>query len=548
MFEENIFEENIKSLFLRLVATQSDTNTERETYIEEQILHWIKEQAYFSENSEYCGAYPIDDDPHKRNVIWSLVKGSGNKTIVLIHHHDAIDIEEYGKLKSVALRPDELAEALAKRKIPSQAEDDLKSGNWTFGRGSADMKSGAAIQLALSAYFSELEDFEGNILLLSVPDEETLSKGMLSAVTLMTSLRDKYKLEYLLTINSEPYFNQTKGKAIFYEGSVGKIMPVLFVKGVKSHIGDPFNGFNPSLVLSDLQRKTELNIDLCDVIGEEATPPPVWVNLKDRKKAYDASIPEAATGYFNWLTFRRSPKNIMDKLVSLSRRSLRDTLIYFEDAYENYCLLTGETPSSISFVPKVFTFDQIYKKAVEELGSSFEESYCKVQDDINVLLIENVITLPEAATRLVEFVQDSIDLEGPAIIVALSGPYYPHVNNSSTTNKLPFSLEEFINNISVPKYNLTFESQGYFMGISDLSYATWSGNDEDISMIKANSPGWDVIYRIPFKDLSTLNMPIVNIGPWGKDLHKITERVFTKDVYDRIPNIIKELIEECFRI
>lgn len=56
-------------------------------------------------------------------------------------------------------------------------------------------------------------------------------------------------------------------------------MPVLFVKGVKSHIGDPFNGFSPSLVLSDLQKKTELNIDLCDVIGNEATPPPVWVNL-----------------------------------------------------------------------------------------------------------------------------------------------------------------------------------------------------------------------------------------------------------------------------
>lgn len=542
-----MFDENIKSLFLRLVATQSDTNTHREAYIEEQILHWIKEQPYFSEHNEYCGAHPIKDDPYQRNVIWSLVKGTGNKTVVLMHHHDAIDIEEYGKLKSVALRPDELAEALAKRKIPAHAKTDLESGNWTFGRGVADMKSGAAIQLVLSSYFSELEDFEGNILLLSVPDEETLSRGMLSAVTLMTSLRDQYDLDYLLTINSEPYFNQTKGKAIFYEGSVGKIMPVLFVKGVKSHIGDPFNGFNPSLVLSDLQRKTELNIDLCDIIGQEATPPPVWVNLKDRKKAYDASIPEAATGYFNWLTFNRSPKNIMDKLVSLSNRSLRDTLIYFEDAYENYCALTGEVFSKITFVPKVYTFGQIFNKAIEEIGASFEVSYSLFQEDINALLVENAITLPEATTRLVEFVQDAIDLEGPAIIVALSGPYYPHVNNKTIDKKLPFSLEEVINNISVEKYNLSFESQGYFMGISDLSYVTWSGNDEDISMIKANSPGWDVIYRIPFRNLSTLNMPVVNIGPWGKDLHMVTERVLTQDVYERIPFIIKELIIKCLK-
>lgn len=541
-----MFYERTKSLFLRLVATQSDTNTLRETYIEEQILVWIKEQPYFKEHTEYCGSYPIEDDPFERSVIWSLVKGRGSKTVVLMHHHDAIDIEEYGNLKAVALRPDELAEALAKKKLSDRAKEDLESGNWTFGRGVADMKSGAAIQLVLSAYFSELKDFEGNILLLSVPDEETLSRGMLSAVTLMTSLRQEYKLDYLLTINSEPYFNQTKGKAIFYEGSVGKIMPVLFVKGVKSHIGDPFNGFNPSLVLSDLHRKTELNIDLCDVIGEEATPPPVWVNLKDRKKAYDASIPEAATGYFNWLTFTRSPKKIMDKLVSLANRSLRDTLIYFEDAYENYCTLTGETPSKISFVPRVYTFEQVYKIALDELGKSFENQYDAFQEEINALLIENNITLPEATTRLVEFVQDKIDLEGPAIIVALSGPYYPHVNNKDITRKLPFSLEETINKIALEKYNLTFESQGYFMGISDLSYATWSGNDEDIALIKANSPGWDVVYKIPFKDLATLNMPVVNIGPWGKDLHKITERVYTQDVYERIPHIIKELMIEVF--
>ncbi|GAB6106590.1 hypothetical protein [Fusibacter bizertensis] len=407
------------------------------------------------------------------------------------------------------------------------------------------MKSGAAIQLILSAYFSELENFEGNILLLSVPDEETLSRGMLSAVNLMNDLREKYRLEYVLTINSEPYFNQTKGKAIFYEGSVGKIMPVLFVKGVKSHIGDPFNGFSPSLVLSDLQKKTELNIELCDLIEHEATPPPVWVNLKDRKKAYDASIPEAATGYFNWLTFTRSPKMIVDKLVSLANRSLRDTLIHFEDAYENYCALTGETPDKITFKPKVYTFEQLYNLAITLKGDSFISGYIVFQEEMNKLLNMNSITLPEATTRLIEYVQDAIDLEGPAIVIAISGPYYPHVNNKIIEHKLPFSLNQFINEISEERFKLTFESQAYFMGISDLSYATWVGEESDIAMLKANSPGWDVIYKIPFKALSKLSMPVINIGPWGKDLHKVTERVYTKDVYERMPFLIKELIIKC---
>ncbi|KUO49083.1 MAG: hypothetical protein APF76_10690 [Desulfitibacter sp. BRH_c19] len=539
-----MFEEKIRPLFLRLLATQSDTNTLRETYIEEQILHWIKEQPYFYENSDLCGTYPIDNDPHQRSVVWSLVNGKGNKTIVMIHHHDAIDIEEYGTLKSIALRPDELEVAFKKRHLPLQARKDLDSGEWTFGRGTADMKSGAAIQLVLSAHFSEEKDFSGNILLLSVPDEETLSRGMLSAIPLMTSLREKYQLEYILTINSEPYFNHTKGKAIFYEGSVGKIMPVLYVKGVKSHIGEPFNGFNPSLVLADLQRKTELNVQLCDVHDHEATPPPVWVNLKDRKKAYDASIPEAATGYFNWLTFTRSPKKIMDTLVSLSKRTSRDTLIHFQDAYENYCNLIGEEPEEISFTPKVYTFEMIYNLAMDNNKVLFEEAYSAFQEEMVEILHENIINLPEATTRLIEFIIEWINLEGPSIIVALSGPYYPHINNEFIDQKIPFSFEKTINRIAWEKYKLTYESQGFFMGISDLSYASWAGKEEDIKSIKVNSPGWDVIYHIPFKELSSLKMPVINIGPWGKDLHKVTERVLTKDVYERIPTIIHDLILE----
>jgi arginine utilization protein RocB len=83
------------------------------------------------------------------------------------------------------------------------------------------------------------------------------------------------------------------------------------------------------------------------------------------------------------------------------------------------------------------------------------------------------------------------------------------------------------------------------MGISDVSYATWSGSDTDIALIKSNSPGWDTLYKIPFRALSKLNMPVLNIGPWGKDLHKITERVYTKDVYERMPFLIKALIIKC---
>jgi arginine utilization protein RocB len=68
-----------------------------------------------------------------------------------------------------------------KEVLQIEARNDLESGDYIFGRGTADMKGGGSIQLALFKRYSELEDFPGNILLIAVPDEENLSAGMLSA-------------------------------------------------------------------------------------------------------------------------------------------------------------------------------------------------------------------------------------------------------------------------------------------------------------------------------------------------------------------------------
>ena len=539
--------ELIEQLFLRLVATRSDTNSFYEKVIEEIILTWLKSREFFKRRPELVGTRSIKGDPHQREVVWALLKNeTSTDTIVLVHHHDAVDIEDYGKLKNLALRPDELKKSLLQRKSSPSVRADLESEDWIFGRGTADMKAGAAIQLSLIDAFSQVEGFKGNLLLLSVPDEESLSAGMLCAADLMLELKLKHRLRYILTINSEPYFNNVKNKAIMYEGSVGKIMPIVYVKGVKSHIGDPYNGINPSLILANIQRLTELNVSLCDRVGEDATPPPIWVNLKDRKKAYDASIPDAATGYFNWLSFTRSPVEILFQLKVLCGKALEQTMEKFEKSYLDFCRLTDSEPDVITFEPRVLEYSELWQMAMDTKEERFLSAFSSFEEEIKELLGKNSITLPEAGIRMVEFVADFVDLEGPTVVVAVSGPYYPHVSNHLLENGQRFNLHERVNRISTELFKVAYSSQAYFMGISDLSYASWTGKKEDVESFKANSPGWGGIYRIPFEAIQGFDMPVVNIGPWGKDLHKLTERVNAKDVYERIPAILSQLIREVF--
>ena len=535
----------IEPLFLRLVSTRSDTNTLYESVIGETILSWIKSREYFKSYPEHTGAALLEDDTNSREVIWALVKGNNqnDETIILINHYDTVDSYEYGKIQHLALRPDELKNELSKRNFGKNIRLDLESKDWIFGRGTADMKAGVAIHLSLIEEFSK-ENFNGNILFLSVPDEETLSRGMLSAVKLIHDLKEKYRLKYILTINSEPYYNMMKNKAIIYEGSVGKIMPVVYVKGVKSHVGDPYNGINPSLILANIQMLTELNVNLSDKVEFDATPPPIWVNLKDRKKAYDASIPEAATGYFNWLTFTKTPTEILEKMITISEKALEVTLNHFSKSYSEFCKLTNDVEEEMRFIPNTFTFEDIFKEAIVKGGTSFINSYEDFQKDIKELVDKNEITLPEGTIRLLEYTADYIDLEGPSVVVAISGPYYPHISNFLIKNGDRFTLSNRVNKISKELYNVEYEKNLYFMGMSDLSYAGWLGNQEDIDVITANSPGWGNLYSVPFDEMRTLDMPVVNIGPWGKDLHKITERVYGPDVYERVPEIISRLIKE----
>ncbi|MBU0935643.1 MAG: M20/M25/M40 family metallo-hydrolase [Spirochaetes bacterium] len=536
--------DRIMSMLLRLVATRSDTNSVYERVIEELLLSWLRASPYFQEHPDLMGASLLPDDQHERAVVWALCKGKGPRTIVLLHHHDAVGIDDYGNYKEFALRPDELKERLKEQKFSKGIQADLNSEHWLFGRGTGDMKAGAAIQLALLEDFCEQDEPVGNLLLVSVPDEEALSRGMLAATRLLNDLQQSHNLSYVLTINSEPYFNQIKEKAIMYEGSVGKIMPVVYVKGVRSHISDPYNGINPSLILAYIQQLTELNVELCDHIGDNATPPPVWVNQKDRKRAYDASIPDAASGYFNWLTFTKPPAHIMKSLKVICRKALNNVLVQLQNSWQDFCLLTDDTPEPLDIEGRVIDYRTLYEMAEQKGGERFKELFAEQEELIKIQLNKNKLVLPEATLSLIEFIADYIDLAGPTIILGLSGPYYPHVTNVLIPDGQRYDLAERVNRIASENFGVTYESQAYFMGISDLSYASWVGNDQDISIIKENSPGWDTLYKIPFSALKNLQMPVVNIGPWAKDLHKVSERVYLPDVVEQIPFIISTIIQD----
>ncbi|NNU76008.1 M20/M25/M40 family metallo-hydrolase [Clostridium estertheticum] len=538
-------EKKIKDTLEELISIQSDTGTSLEKDVEKYLYDWLQKLDYFKSNANNSGSYPLKNDSLERAVVWGLVKGVGRKTVILLNHHDVVDAYDYQTLKTYAYQPALLREMLKNVELAKDVEEDLISGEWIFARGAADMKAGIAIQLSIIEEFSKKQNFNGNILFISVADEESLSLGMRSSAELLKKIKNKFDLEYTILIDSEPHQKTENNEGVFYTGSVGKLMPVVYVRGKKTHIGDIFQGFNPLLLLSQIASETELNSDFSDVVENEVSPPPAWNYFRDGKKCYDASIPDSAGGYFSVLTLKRTPKIILEQLLEISKQTFENVICKMNKSYSNYLNKKNEDEHKLPWKTNVKTFSQIYNDAIEQSGEKFLLDYNLTIDKLKIDIKNNIISMPESNMALIGKTLEYITDKTPMVVIAFSPPYYPHIsiNDFKELDNNVSDIGNAVVRIAREVCYETYSKGNYFMGISDMSYAALNESENVIPHIEFNMPLWNNMYDIPFETIKQLNIPSINIGPYGKDLHKFTERVFTLDVIRQTPRLINGVIE-----
>jgi len=541
----NGIKKDIEKILYEYIKTESFTNTGNEKQAEEFFINFFSKIKYFKNTPYSYGLYKIENDALDRNVSYAFLKGKGKDTVVFIHHNDIAGIEDFKLLKKYAFSPEELKAELTKIKntLSRDAKKDLEDDTFLFGRGVCDMKGGGSIQIALLKRYSEMESFNGNIVLLALPDEENLSAGMRAAVELLKELQDRYDLKYRLMINSEPHQRKDDETGIFSEGSVGKIMPFVYVRGYLAHVGKVFEGLNPIHLMSKIVSKTELNMDFSDLVGNEAAPPPTWLYFKDSKDQYDVSMPLSVKGCLSILTLNQTPQSILEKVKNICLESFDEVIDDMNNSFRRFAKATGLPLKYLQWESKVVNFQELYKEAEAAHGQEFVIEYNKKLDEL-LNKYRNGASIIDCNFELIEFVYGYIDDIMPRIVYGLIPPYYPNVSNlfmddfdedvSSLSDKLiKFVREEF---------NQDYKTEYFYTGISDLSYSSIKESNEIYKALKESMPLLGHIYDVPVELIEKISMPCINIGPWGKDFHKLTERVNKEDLYVRTPSIINKAI------
>ena len=528
-----------------LVRIQSDTGTRQEKDVEVYLHEWLGQLEYFKNHPEYFGLYRLEKDPLERAVVWGLVKGQGDQTVILMHHHDVVDAFDYDSLAKWAYDPPKLQAALAGMDLTPEARLDLESDKWIFGRGSGDMKAGAAIQYVLLEDYCEKPDFKGNILLMSVPDEENLSEGMRGSLGLLADLKATYNLDYKLMINSEPHLKDQGKIGIFHVGSAGKLLAVIYVRGKKSHIGHIYQGLNPVLLLSEIVLQTELNTDYCDVVRGEVSPPPSWSYMRDNKEVYDASIPASAGGYLSLISLNKTPRNLIRQLKATCESAVGLVIDKIRQSHTAYNHKLGRQEPEPAWRVNVNTFSELYHQALNDTGSRFKKDYDNGLEAVISNIRQQRLNSPEATLRIVEMTLSHVADLSPTVVIALSPPYYPPIHNDEFQH-LPSDvgrLSDHLIEIAENRWQESYQKKNYMMGITDLSYAALQNSEDIVPFIGPNMPLWRKTYDIPFAEMAALSVPVINIGPWGKDLHKFTERVYELDLCERTPQLIESAID-----
>lgn len=548
--------ESVKKILYDYVAIGSFTDTAHEKEVEPFFMKLMSSFPYFKEHPEDYGLFEIPGDHLKRSVCWALVRGEGDDTVCMVHHYDVVGTEDFKTLKDYALLPDELSKRLKESPdmLSQEARADLYSEEYLFCKGGCDMKAGGSIQFSLLNEYGNLAlkgtPLKGNVLVIAVPDEENLSAGMRDAATLLAKLKREKNLNYKIMINSEPHQRRNPEEGVFSMGTVGKLLPFVYVRGSMSHVGKVFEGLNPLQIISEIQRRTELNMEFSDTVvtgsgAAEASPPPTWIYLKDSKDVYDVSMPLNAYGCISVLTLTSSPSAVLKKIERICRESFETVIDHTKESYSAFIKNSKRSESELPWSVKVSSFDELLEEAERDHGEEFRKLYQNKKEEILNDFNSAKRDMINCNYELVSFIFDYVDDASPRIVYGLIPPYYPCVSNLEweKKDKKIEALYDTLLSYTRENFNQEYIKEYFFSGICDLSYIDMSDPEEVRKSVSESMPLFGDFYDIPLEDIHDISMPGINIGPWGKDFHKLSERVLIEDVYHRTPRILDAAVK-----
>ncbi|MGN0328349.1 MAG: M20/M25/M40 family metallo-hydrolase [Lachnospira sp.] len=548
MSDVNEIRERALNLTKKLVSISSINSSEGERKVGEFLYSYMSEIPYFKEHPNQVRKIEIKDDPLHRVNVYALLIGEKSDcpdTIMLHGHTDTVGIDDYGELKEFACDCDKLYEELVKIKdtLSDEVREDLESKDYLFGRGATDMKGGDAVHIVVMEELAKrVKEIDGNILISFNPVEETLHKGFIDGIENLVAFKQEFNLNYIFAINADFTCGMYPGDMTryIYTGSVGKLLPTFYIRGMESHVGQAFEAFEPCRVAGEIVKSLNLNCDLCDGYDNEYPSPPIVLRSMDLKPFYTVQTAVASFVYVNYMVHNKGVSEVLKEMKTIAMKSLRTVLNEMNENYKEYCKLIGSEYSPIEKKLQVLEYKDLYLLA--------KEKYEGLDELIEKIVRESVEANDDSrvsSLKVVEKLSDIAGIKTPTVVVYFSTPHCPHNTLKADVPEekvLIDEIQEILDEFS-SKTGENMKIMHFFPSLTDSSYLKLDDDEKDIEDLRNNFPRQDMLYPVPYKEIRKLNIPGLNFGTWGKDAHKWTERVQISYTFGKLPFLIMDTIE-----
>lgn len=537
-------ERQVEVLTEHLVSFNSINGTTGEVEIIEELYKIVASFPYFIENEEHVWLQDVPNDPLGRKNLFAFVEGKAKSPVTIIYHShlDTVGIEDFGLLKNHAFSPDELAEYFKTYQANQDVQNDAKSGDWLFGRGSVDMKSGAAVHLANILHFSQHpEELQGNLLLIFNGDEEGEHRGITAALQELKRLQYEKHLEYVLAINTDfitPLYDGDHHRYI-YTGAAGKLLPCFYIYGKEVHVGDTLAGIDPNFIAAKITERLHNNYKLTEFIPGELVLPPTCLYQRDNKESYTVQTATSSQLYFNYFVYESTPNQVLEQLREETKQACQEAEQYLREQFQNYLLVTDLPPRDLSWEVDVLT----YGEYVEELHGKGIDTEKALED---VLSRNEKKDLRELSFKMVDALQQLDPDKKARVIIFFAAPFLPHnylSDKSFRDQELRESIVKVLKEVQ-EETGEQFALKKFFPYLADGSFLSIHETEEELEPLLKNFPKWDQLYPLPYETIRNLNIPSVNMGVFGKDGHKWTERVYKPYSFKTLPLLIQKTTVE----
>ncbi|NUU74562.1 M20/M25/M40 family metallo-hydrolase [Paenibacillus xylanilyticus] len=525
--------QQIAALLSDLIRIPSISESEAEAEFPLFITQQLSELDYYRQHPEYLQSHPTGDG---RTLVTALVKSQipTARTIIVLSHFDVVEVDCYGDWKPYAFNVEKLTELFHsnKERLPEKVRADIETDDWIFGRGVMDMKCGLALQMSMIERACHGE-FDGNLLLLAVPDEEVNSVGMRASIPVLLELAKRHGLEYALLINSESHFGDGDESGRYLEkGSIGKALPGFLCYGKETHVVYPFKGLNGNYMAAEITAELEMDTTFCEHVEGQSTPPPTNLIQHSMMNAYSVTIPYRAVTMSNLLLLEKSVDQLIEPLLDVARRAAARIEQKYHARASAYL---GDSSEETNIQVKVMTYEELLRYAHQTYG----------EEQVTAVIQEALHRNPEADDRgNTSAVVDALSLLckalSPMIVLFFAPPYYPP--NSSYQSQIVTEICNSLSEYALAHHQFELHHANFHSAMTDLSYVGSTSGTISHDRLADNMPLWNKGYSIPLNEMEQLAIPVMNLGPYGKDAHKWTERLNVHYAFVTMPDLLSTCI------